>query len=273
MAVNFATLASRAEKRAGKKKDFVLQLGDDQPDIVIPRPDAIVSMQSEKAGSLYDQLQVLTGKEFPRILELVKGKPIQVVQDLISEMWDAWEDDAHEVPGGKRGLVELFDKFGPKILWDFRAELGIDILDYFTGERSWWEFYDFLYELPRWGKFHSALLMDRDYAEHIAEKRRQLREQEEDEGDSEDDEDSEKRWQPKGRSPEGFTPELNALFDLDERIQSLARILIMVNSKSKPPDIQKRKRPVTALDLLDLEDERDEMKDLASKFGLRKKSD
>ncbi|WNM69944.1 tail assembly chaperone [Rhodococcus phage GuyFagieri] len=101
MAVNFATLAGRAEKRVGKKKDFVLQIGDDQPDIVIPRPDAIVSMQSEKAGSLYDQLQVLTGKEFPRILELVKGKPIQVVQDLITAMWDAWEDDAHEVPGGK----------------------------------------------------------------------------------------------------------------------------------------------------------------------------
>lgn len=110
--------------------------------------------------------------------------------------------------------------------------------------------------------------MDRDYAEHLAERRRKLREEAEDEGDEDDD--SEQRWKPQGRSPEGFTPELNALYDLDERMQSLARILIMVNSKSKPPDIQKRKRPVTALDLLDLEDERDEMKDLASKFGIRK---
>lgn len=114
-------------------------------------------------------------------------------------------------------------------------------------------------------------MMDREYAEHIAAQRQKLRDQQDEwDEDDDEDEDGEKRWQPKGRPPEGFTPELNALFDLDERIQSLARILIMVNSKSKPPDIQKRKRPVTALDLLDLEEERDSMKDLASKFGIRK---
>ena len=73
----------------------------DDKDIVIPKPDAIVAMQAESAKTLWDQLRVLSGKDFGRILELVKGKDIQVVQDLIAEMWEAWDDDSHEVDGGK----------------------------------------------------------------------------------------------------------------------------------------------------------------------------
>ena len=147
--------------------------------------------------------------------------------------------------------------------------MTIDVLDYFTGDRSWHEFYEFLSDLPRWGKFHSALAMDRDHALFIHEQQRLAREAAE-ERDEDDEDEDEGHWKPVGRSPEGYTPELDALHVLDERIQSLARILIMVNSKSKPPDVQRHKRPVTALDLLDLEDERDEMSDLASAFGLKK---
>ena len=142
------------------------------------------------------------------------------------------------------------------------------MLDYFTGDRSWHEFYEFLSELPRWGKFHSALAMDRDHALFIHEQQRLAREAAEER--DEDDEEESEAWKPVGRSPEGFTPELDAMYVLDERLQSLARILIMVNSKTKPPDVQKNRRPVTALDLLDLEDERDEMTDLASAFGFKK---
>lgn len=147
--------------------------------------------------------------------------------------------------------------------------MTIDILEYFTGERSWHEFYDYLHELPRWGKFYSALAMDREYAEHLMEKKKKADAETEERAENDPDGDEEV-WKPKGLSPEGFTPELNALLDLDERLQSISRILIMVNSKSKPPDVQKRKRPVTAFDLLDLEDERDEMQDLASMFGIKK---
>lgn len=158
-----------------------------------------------------------------------------------------------------------------KIVYDFRRELQLDILEYFTGERSWFEFYDFLWELPRYGKFNSALAMDDDFAEHLMEQRKEAqakREEAEENGEID-----EQGWHgPTPRSPEGFTPELNALYALDERIQSLARILIMVNSKSKPPDIQKQPRPFTALDMLEFEDERSDMHDLAAKFGLRKPS-
>jgi hypothetical protein len=103
VAIDFETLAARAEKRVAKrggKREFVMRIKDDK-DIVIPKPDAIVSMQAESAKTLWDQLRVLSGKDFGRILELVKGKDIQVVQDLITEMWEAWDDDSHEVDGGK----------------------------------------------------------------------------------------------------------------------------------------------------------------------------
>lgn len=103
-AFSFEDLAERAEKRANVDKKtprvFRMTVKDDE-DVVIPKPDAITAMQSEKAGSLWDQLQVLTGKEFPRIIELVRGKDISVVQALISKMWDAWGDDSREVSGGK----------------------------------------------------------------------------------------------------------------------------------------------------------------------------
>lgn len=114
MATDFNTLVSRAEKRVertkGKKTPYVLTgLPDDMPDISIEYPDAIKSMQFEKANTVYDQLQVLSGKDFARILGLVEGKDIAVVQDLINAMWDHWDRgdqgsskaDLHSVPGGK----------------------------------------------------------------------------------------------------------------------------------------------------------------------------
>lgn len=157
-------------------------------------------------------------------------------------------------------------------MYDFRHELGIDVLDYFAGERSWWEFYDFLYELPSWGKFQSALVMDEEYARTQYERIKQLREAAEDEDEDEDEGSDDESWKPEGRSPEGWTPVLATLNDLHEQVQSVARILIGVNSKGKPPDIQKRVRPKTALDILELESERDEMQGLAATFGLKKKA-
>lgn len=104
MAVDFNTLAARAEKRiekrGGANKVFVMKV-EGEPDIVIPKPDALVAMQSEEASTIKAQLQVLSGKSFGRILDLVKGKDISVVQDIITAMWDAWDDDSSEVGGGK----------------------------------------------------------------------------------------------------------------------------------------------------------------------------
>lgn len=58
-------------------------------------------MDYERAQTAYEQLQVLTKADFPRILDLVRGKPISVVQLLLTEMWAHWGDDSSEAPGGK----------------------------------------------------------------------------------------------------------------------------------------------------------------------------
>ena len=101
MATSFESLVARAEKRAkGHRTPFVITVeGDD--DIKIPYPDALQAMDYEKAGTAYEQLQVLTKSEFPRILDLVRGKSIDVVQLLLTEMWSHWGDDSAEAPGGK----------------------------------------------------------------------------------------------------------------------------------------------------------------------------
>lgn len=107
--------------------------------------------------------------------------------------------------------------------------------------------------------------MDEDFASSVIEARRKAKEA----SAQRDEEDAE--WhKPTGRSPEGFTPELAALYNLDERLQQVARVVQAANSKQKPPDIQKQPRPFTALDIMELEDERTEMEDLARTFGLRK---
>lgn len=104
MALDFDTLASRAEKRVlknGKRPVFEMKFGDDV--ISIPKPDAQVSLLFEEAKSLRSQLQILTGKDFPRVWEALKGRDSVVAQDLVSAMWDAWDDDSHSVVGGKEG--------------------------------------------------------------------------------------------------------------------------------------------------------------------------
>ena len=74
---------------------------EDDEDIRIEYPDAIQAMDYERAQTAYEQLQVLTKADFPRILDLVRGKPISVVQLLLTEMWAHWGDDSSEAPGGK----------------------------------------------------------------------------------------------------------------------------------------------------------------------------
>ncbi len=151
------------------------------------------------------------------------------------------------------------------MLYDFRHELSIDILDYFTGRRTWAEFYDFLAELPEWGKFKAALAMDEDHSQFLFEQRKkaqqEMAELEEAGYDFGDD------WAPKGRSPEGYDPVLAGIYGLDERVQILTRVMVAANG-GKPGEFQKAPRPVTGLDILEMYEERDDMSDLAGKFRL-----
>ncbi|UTN91402.1 tail assembly chaperone [Gordonia phage Outis] len=262
MGIKFSDLEKRAERSVAKKnrKPYVIEVEDDDP-IVIPYPDAIKSMEYERREDLYGSLQILAGAEFPRILQLVEGKDLEVVQYLLTDMWKFWRDDAHEVPGGKRGLRELFDEYGLEILRDFRSYwFGLDVLEYFRGERTWAEFYDFLNGLPAHSRFKAKLALDPDFAEILHQRKLELNED-----DDEEDDDSEEGWKPTTRSQEGYTPMIASTYTLIESVQEVTRTLIAVNGQ-KPPSKQKLPRPVSSLDVLELMDEKSEMDDLAARF-------
>ncbi|AET09777.1 tail assembly protein [Gordonia phage GTE5] len=270
MGTSFESLVSRAQKRnKGKnRKPFVLEIQDDDP-ITIAYPDAVKSMEYEAATTVREQIRILAGADYPRLMDLFRGEDISVVQILLTEMWDQWNDDSHDVPGGKRGLIDLFDQYGRDILLDFREHWnGLDVLDYFDGTRSWFEFYEFLNGLPPHSRLQAKLALDPEIAA-VIKKRREDAEADDDE-DDEDDE-GEAGWNPQTRSQEGFTPVIATLYTVLEAINEIPRTLIAVNGR-KPPRAQKIPRPVSALDILELEDERDDMADLSSRFGLRKPS-
>ncbi|ATS93123.1 tail assembly chaperone [Gordonia phage Patio] len=268
MGTSFESLVERAKKRTkGRNRDpFVITIEGDDP-IEVPYPDAIKSMNYERAETVYDQLRALLGVDFTRILDMVRGKDISVLQLLITEMWDFWDDDSHEVPGGKRGLIDLFDHFGREIMLDFREYWhGLDVLDYFDGTRSWFEFYEYLNGLRSYTRFKSALALDEDYAKSL---KKRLDEMKADQDEEDEDGFGSTEWSPETRSQEDFTPVLGTLYSMLESIQEIPRTLIAVNGR-KPPKAQKIPRPVSALDILELEDERDDMADLSARFGMRK---
>lgn len=170
-------------------------------------------------------------------------------------------------PRGKRALVELFDKFGLQIQLDFRDFwCGLDVLEYFEGSRSWLEFYEFLNGLPAHSRFKAAVALDPELAQMLKDQR-DAAEAEDDDEDELDEGDQ--AWNPKMRSQEGYSPEISLMYSMLDAMNEVSRTLIAVNGK-RPPPKQKLPKPISAMDLLDLADERDEMHDLADRFGIRR---
>lgn len=139
--------------------------------------------------------------------------------------------------------------------------MGVDILDYFTGERSWHEFYDFIQELPSHGKFHSAMAMDEDFAKML---HKRLEEEKPDWDEEEPDQTLHEL-----RSPEGYDPKYQLMVAMDEHLQALMKVTVSLHSKSKAPDIHPHPRPFTAYDNLELYAARDRMRGLAQRVGMR----
>lgn len=88
--------------------------------------------------------------------------------------------------------------------------------------------------------------------------------EQQDEGDE-----GESGWSPQTRSHEGFSPMMSTLYSVLDAVNEIPRTLIAVNGK-KPPPKPKLRLPVSALDVLELSEERDEMHDLAERFGMRR---
>ena len=102
MATSFDELLKRSSRRtkSRNRQDYVLTVEGDDP-IRIQYPDALKSMEYERASTVWDQVRILAGSEFPRLIDLFRGQDISVVQLMLTDMWEFWEDDSMQVPGGK----------------------------------------------------------------------------------------------------------------------------------------------------------------------------
>lgn len=105
-AIKFSTLADRAEKRAlkkygGKRPVFEIDLEDGGDIIRIEKPKTDKALMYEEAKTLRQQLQVLFGKDYARIADALADRDPAAATDLITSMWEQWEDDSSETVGGK----------------------------------------------------------------------------------------------------------------------------------------------------------------------------
>ncbi len=106
MGFSFDDLVDRAERRnkSKVKTPFVMKMPNDEPDLVVPRPDAQKSLNFEEATTAKQQLQILLGKDFGRVWDIFKGQDVEVAQMMVTEMWSHWDgNDIVGIDGGKAG--------------------------------------------------------------------------------------------------------------------------------------------------------------------------
>lgn len=115
--------------------------------------------------------------------------------------------------------------------------------------------------------------MDEDHSKWLFDQREKARKEREELEDDPDYEGESGAWQPTGRSPEGYTPMVAALYAATEQVNSVYRVLVAANNKNgNAPEPIKMPRPVTGVDLLELYDERDDMAELADMFNINRGS-
>lgn len=122
-------------------------------------------------------------------------------------------------------------------MWDFN-EIGIDVIDFFTGDRGWREFYAYMNELPPHSKFRSAISQDPDLAKSQVDSLsdddiREIMEKDDKDGD-------------KTITPEGYDMQIEKLNQVIEEVR-LLRLGMTGDKKTKfTPPI----RPSTEADSL-----------------------
>lgn len=113
--------------------------------------------------------------------------------------------------------------------------------------------------------------MDEEHSKWLFDRREKAREEQAEREEDPDYEGESGAWQPTGRSPEGYTPTIAAIYAMTEQVNSVYRVLVAANSKNgKAPEPIKMPRPVTGVDLLELYSERDDMADLADMFNINR---
>lgn len=102
---SFDDYVKQGNRKASEKnrQPYVLTFSaQDEPDIVIPYPDAVKQMDYEEAQTANQQLKVLMRPgDYIRLRDKLRGKPVEAVTQIVSDIWELWADDSNAVPGGK----------------------------------------------------------------------------------------------------------------------------------------------------------------------------
>lgn len=166
--------------------------------------------------------------------------------------------------GGKtQEIIDLFDLFGDELVWDFQAELGINVVEFFTLERSWDQFFAFLRQLPDHSRFRVKQLTDPELAQ-------QYYAQFSDEDiKAQDEKSKDGTYEPPLL---GYTPELAKMDQLLDAINLLSHLVATaLSSKKNGPKFEPEKRPKTAFEKEFrrrlLEAGKKDAQDLAANFG------
>lgn len=92
----------KAKAKGSERKPFVIKFKDDTPDIRIEPLDALKSLHYEQAQSGLAQLRVIMRPgDLARFMEKLDGAPVEALKAIVDDIWDKWNDDSNEVPGGK----------------------------------------------------------------------------------------------------------------------------------------------------------------------------
>lgn len=92
MAKSYSLARYRTE---AKKEPFVIDLGDGEQ-IVIPQPSGADLLEVEKAKTSEEVLQILCGKDYDRLLEIVKGEDAGVLKAISRDLRDHFRLAASE---------------------------------------------------------------------------------------------------------------------------------------------------------------------------------
>lgn len=163
---------------------------------------------------------------------------------------------------GKRvGIVLLLEEHGESIEADLHNYYRLDLLDWFRGVHQWPKLYRLLRKLPPDSDYKSDLAMDEKLAARILELEKAEKKKR---GNKED--------KPAPLTPHGLTRQMSLTMHLIDAVHDLNTTLIAVNlpKGKKAPKARRFPRPMTAVDRLRREQEKNQLDDLLRQAGVLK---
>lgn len=90
-------------RKEAKRGPFVIELDEGEEDIVIPEPDTetLMDLSELPQNEIRKMVRLLCRDQFDRVYELVRHEPVEVMNELLSDMLKHFGYEA-DVPGGSR---------------------------------------------------------------------------------------------------------------------------------------------------------------------------